>query len=149
MDSLLSTIPKVFRDVDTDEAATKALAFAAWSRVAGEGIRKSAQPVELIDETLVVAVRDAAWSANLTSLAPQLLARLSGELGHGVIKFLEFRTEPRQFGLKAISAGVAEDDISSLDPRLIEAAEAIAEPKLRQNFLAAAAAYLDRQTPAK
>ena len=52
-----------------------------WQAVVGEAVARHAMPVRVSGETLVVACSSAAWSSELTLLAPTVGTRLAAELG--------------------------------------------------------------------
>jgi hypothetical protein len=52
-----------------------------WQAVVGEAVARHAMPVRVSGETLVVACSSAAWSSELTLLAPTVGTRLATELG--------------------------------------------------------------------
>jgi hypothetical protein len=52
-----------------------------WRAVVGEAVAGHAMPVRVSGETLVVACSSAAWSSELTLLAPTVGTRLAVELG--------------------------------------------------------------------
>jgi hypothetical protein len=52
-----------------------------WQAVVGEAVARHAVPVRVSGETLVVACSSAAWSSELTLLAPTVGTRLATELG--------------------------------------------------------------------
>jgi hypothetical protein len=60
-----------------------------WVAVVGEDVARHAAPVRMAAGALVVACSSAAWSSELTMLAPTVAARLKTELG----RELELRFE--------------------------------------------------------
>jgi len=56
-------------------------ARACWQVVVGDAVARHAVPVRVSGETLVVACSSAAWSSELTLLAPTVGTRLAEELG--------------------------------------------------------------------
>jgi len=58
--------------------ARELAASAAWRRAAGEAIARRTPSVRLVRGVLEVELEDAAWSATLAELAPELAARLAG-----------------------------------------------------------------------
>jgi hypothetical protein len=55
-----------------------------WVAVVGEAVARQAAPVRMAAGTLVVACSSAAWSSELSLLAPTIAARLRAELGREV-----------------------------------------------------------------
>jgi hypothetical protein len=56
-------------------------ARACWQAVVGEAVARHAVPARVNGETLVVTCSSAAWSSELTLLAPTVGTRLAEELG--------------------------------------------------------------------
>ncbi|NGO45378.1 DUF721 domain-containing protein [Streptomyces ureilyticus] len=62
-----------------------------WPQIVGDDLAKHCVP-EKYDEderTLVVRCDSTAWATNLRLLAPQLVARLNEDLGHGTVRLLK------------------------------------------------------------
>ncbi|MET7450482.1 DciA family protein [Streptomyces sp. NPDC005574] len=62
-----------------------------WPQIVGEDLAKHCEP-ETYDEderVLVVRCDSTAWATNLRLLAPQLVARLNEDLGHGTVKLIK------------------------------------------------------------
>lgn len=152
MEQLFGSITAVMGGIDADKAVDEAVAFAAWNMYAGEMLRDRTVPVAYHDKRLVIAVQDNTWKRHLEDLSPQVLVKLNAKLGHGSVKFVEFRIEPerldeaRQARLKEL-ASVPEPPEAA--PSLQKAAMAITDERLREKFLAAAATYLERQSLGK
>lgn len=91
MEQLFGAISKVVAELEPDSRALRAIVFAAWRKAAGEAITAKTEPVDLVDERLVVKVIDETWHSHLEALAPQMLARINKLVGDGAIKRIEFR----------------------------------------------------------
>ncbi len=142
MEPIFSTIPSIVYGLDVESAATPALAFAAWKRIAGDLLNERTAATKLEDSHLTVAVEDETWQKHLEGLAPQMLARLNGALRRGEVTRIEFVVDAEAV---AISKAVADRSATSaaIAPEsVVLAANAIADEDLRANFVAAAAAYL-------
>lgn len=146
MEQLYGAIPQVLKAIPHDVIAEDALVFAAWSRCAGEMLRARTAPLSFENKRLAVAVEDKTWQLHLEELSPTMLAKLNSTLGHGTIAFIEFRID------KAAVKGKREAEKTVIKPvppvsiELEKAANAIADEQFRENFLAAAQVYLDRQS---
>ena len=75
MVDLTKLLPRLLR------ANPEMAAKLAWSRAAGEGLRRNAIPVSLFGKTLTVSVADALWQKQLQSMAAELLFRINTLLG--------------------------------------------------------------------
>jgi len=67
------------------------LAFGAWNAAIGKRLAKYAWPKALVRGNLVVETQDAVWQKQLYHLRFQILPRLIGILGEGIVRDLEFR----------------------------------------------------------
>ena len=134
MIDLTRLLPKLVR------ANPELAAKLAWSRAAGEGLRRNAVPVRLDGTTLIVSVADALWQKQLESMAAELLYRVKKLLGGGVNQIV-FRISPADVS----KAQSPEPDEPRSQPResvlpteLLFAAGSIADEELRARFLRAA-----------
>lgn len=59
--------------------------FAAWSTVVGEEIAEHAEPVRIEDKTLYITAASTAWATQLRYMQSQILGRIAGAIGPGVI----------------------------------------------------------------
>ncbi|MFE5210530.1 DUF721 domain-containing protein [Streptomyces sp. NPDC056600] len=62
-----------------------------WPQIVGDDVANHCSP-ERYDEDereLVVRCDSSAWAANLRLLAPQLVARLNADLGHGTVRVIK------------------------------------------------------------
>jgi|ERR1035437_1633389 hypothetical protein len=146
MERLFGAIPSALADLGKNKEVKQALVFAAWNRCAGAEIRKRSAPLEFFEKRLVVAVVDETWRAHLEDLAPQMVAKMNGHLGHNTVKFIEMRLDRsahRAHGRNlATGANIEAPEV----PLSVErAAETIANERLREVFLSAAASDLARK----
>jgi len=149
MEPIFSTIPGVVYGLDVESKATPALAFAAWKNIAGVLLNERTVAKRLEESQLTVAVEDETWQKHLEGLAPQMLARLNGALRRGEIKRIEFVVDAKAVAMsKAVAVGSS--TLNATTPKsLVNAAKAIADESLRENFIAAAAAYLAKDQNSK
>lgn len=60
---------------------TRATLFGRWEAIVGADVASRCTPMSLVDGELVVQAESTAWATQIRLLAPQLLARINGELG--------------------------------------------------------------------
>ena len=62
-----------------------------WPQIVGEDVAKHCAPERYDEDERVLVVRcdSTAWATNLRLLAPQLVARLNEDLGHGAVKMIK------------------------------------------------------------
>ena len=147
MDKLIKTLPKVIAAAGGAEEVAEAACVAAWDHAVGEMLSAHAQPVQLLNRTLVIAVRDKIWQKQLEQLRPQLLFRLNAVLGQEVVKLIEVRIEPARFKSAIDQPGAnasVNKEPARLEIELLSAASTIQDTGLRRAFLGAAASCIDR-----
>jgi len=143
VEQVFTTVKGVLREMDVDAAAKEALVLAAWPEVAGEMLGDRTTAVEYSDGRLVIEVTDATWKKNLEYLAPQMLAKLNRSVPSSNVDLLDFRV--RNNASRKGQTPAVSSKSSNVPPKLSAAADQIADTALRENFIAAAAAYLDQQ----
>jgi hypothetical protein len=146
MEQLFGLMPKVLKDLGADDGTGEAVAFAAWKQCAGDLICERTKPLEYFEERLIVAVQDETWRSHLEDLSPRMLAKLNATLGHGSVKFIEFRVDPTVFDARRLKDEKAIAEVPAPPTSIIEAANAIEDEKLRDRFLAAAGVYLAKES---
>jgi len=85
----------VARDIGAPPPQALAALFQQWEELAGAAVAGHCRPVSLVRGTLVVAVDQPGWAAQLGWLQADLLRRLADELGPGVVTELVVRVRPR------------------------------------------------------
>ncbi|MFE9684526.1 DUF721 domain-containing protein [Streptomyces sp. NPDC006285] len=62
-----------------------------WPQIVGDDLAKHCVPEKYDDDERVLVVRcdSTAWATNLRLLAPQLVARLNQDLGHGTVRLIK------------------------------------------------------------
>lgn len=65
--------------------------FGRWIELVGEDIGAHATPESFNDGVLTVLTDSTAWATQLTLLAPQIVARLNDEVGHGTVTAIDVR----------------------------------------------------------
>ena len=145
MEQLFGAIPQVLSGIPHDTIADGALVFAAWSQCAGEMLRERTAPRSFEKKRLVIAVEDKTWQRHLEDLSPTMLAKINSTLGYGTVTFIEFRIDKKAVAARQTTENAARKTVPPVSKDLENAANAIADEQFRENFLAAAGVYLDRQ----
>jgi hypothetical protein len=146
MDEMLAIFPQLLRHASQSDETREQAVLAAWITAVGPQIRRATCPIRVERKTLIVAVRDATWRAQLTRLGGQVLFKLNSLLGSPLVTAVEFVINPslivedvqpsREFHF------VAPDEQAS---QLLDDAEGIPDPDLRAVFLRAAGKCLERR----
>src|SRR5260370_39113493 len=95
MNSVIGLLPKLLDASHQNRGVGESAAKIAWTRAAGDGLRRNAVPMQLYQNTLVVAVPGGTWQKQLRAMSRELLARVNRILGRDLIKSIEFRIDPR------------------------------------------------------
>jgi len=124
-----------------------ALLRAAWPAAVGSELARRTEVIAMEGRTLRVRVPDAGWRKALHRMRRDILARLrqvAGRLAPSALGFHEGSVpEPPSPTMPRWDADLGD----SLPPASVrEAAQAIADPDLRERFQATAARYLRRQS---
>lgn len=146
MQDIFASISRIFTDIEADDQAREAVMFAAWRRAAGEQLGNHAVPVRYRDKRLTVAVSGIRWQQQMEHLAPQMVQRLNAAFRASVLKYIDFVIdEPavKRDTAKRNAAHPAPLD-AEVPENLVSASAAIRDDKLREAFLGAVAACLDR-----
>ncbi len=148
MDKLINTLPKILAAANGSDEVAEAVCVAAWKHAVGDVLNSHAVPVQLQDQTLVVAVSDNIWQRQLEQLRGQLLFRLNAVLGQQTVKSIEVRIQPSMF--KSVNEKLKSNDKrnAAVPIELLSAAAEIRDAGLRRAFLGAAMSCDARlQTP--
>ena len=94
MMSLLNLLPQLLRNIGESDEGREQAVFAGWSAAVGSQVRKVTAPVRLERKTLIVAVLDATWRAQLKRMSGQALFRLNSLLGAPTVTAIEFVINP-------------------------------------------------------
>ncbi len=146
MEQIFGSIGGVVRSIEGNDRTGEALAFAAWSRSAGEMLRERTVPVGFQRKRLIIAVSDIAWQRHLEDLSGQMLAAVNRLLGHGAVSFIEFQIDEK--AVETVRKKPAELDseaLENVDQGLALAANAIANEDLRKQFLITASRCLAKR----
>jgi hypothetical protein len=135
-------LPKLLNATGENPEMAEIAAKIAWTRAAGDGLRRHAIPFRLFRKMLVVSVADAIWQKQMQSMSPELISRINKLLGREVVETIEFRIDPA--AVEEVRAnlpprrGLREKPLGPIPDELISAASQIADQDLRERFLRAA-----------
>jgi predicted nucleic acid-binding Zn ribbon protein len=80
----------VLKGLKLDKVLAAQPAVDLWPQIAGPKTAEHTRAVEVDGKTLVIVVDSPAWIAQLRFLKPQLLKRIAGRVGKGLIGDLRF-----------------------------------------------------------
>jgi len=135
-------LPKLLNATGANPEMAEIAAKLAWSRAAGEGLRRHAIPFRLFQKTLVVSVADVIWQKQMQSMSAELISRINRLLGREIVDVIEFRIDPKT--VEQVRADSETQQATLDEPRepipeeLISAAGEIADHELRERFIRAA-----------
>ncbi|MEP6924767.1 MAG: DUF721 domain-containing protein [Pyrinomonadaceae bacterium] len=157
MQEVFKLLPQMLRQEGKEDELTEAVVFAAWRRVAGDGLREHAIPFRVYRQTIIVAVMDDNWKKHLETLSGQLLFKLNAALGKSTVTFIEFRVDEKT--VAAERERLYHENISQFErdrvamknvpENVLKAAEKIEDENLRKSFLLAAGSALARKARLK
>jgi predicted nucleic acid-binding Zn ribbon protein len=142
-------LPKLLNATGANPEMAEIAAKLAWSRAAGDGLRRHAIPFRLFQKTLVVSVADVIWQRQLQSMSAELVSRINRLLGREVVEAIEFRIDPA--AVEQVRANSEPRQRPEDKPRgpipdeLISAASEIADQDLRERFIRAAENCISRR----
>lgn len=88
--SVGSVLPRVLKGLKLDKVLAAQPAVTLWPEIAGPKTAEHTRAVEVDGNILVVVVNSPAWIAQLRFLKPQLLRKIAGRVGKGLIGDLRF-----------------------------------------------------------
>ena len=136
MNQLIKSLPGVLRAAGDSQEVAEAAAIAAWKHAAGDGLKEHAVPLKLEDRRLIIAVADAIWQKQLTSMRGQLLFRVNSILGTPIVGALDFVIDPKLAKPHVDQPAQTEEPLDNEVPlELWSAANAIQDKELRRKFL--------------
>ena len=80
-----ATLKKWLGDAAVGADLTKATVMGRWAQIVGADIADHCEPVNLVDGELLLRAESTAWATQLRMLAPQIVAALNREVGHGSV----------------------------------------------------------------
>jgi len=140
-------LPKILAQTGDDPEMTEVAAKIAWSRVAGEGLRRHAVPFRLYRKTLIVSVADAIWQKQLHAMSREMVSRINHLLRRDLVNAIEFRIDPAALRLQPANEEPARDTRADqpVPKELVSAAVEISDPDLRRRFISAAVNCISRR----
>ena len=153
---IFRTLPGLLDDVEGAEEVREAIVFAAWRRIAGEGLAEHAVPIRLEKSRLFVAVSNLMWQRQLKDLCGQMVFKLNAALGRPTVSYIELEIDENAVAAahpnRSKSASGEELRIKAageISTDLVRAADAIEDDQLRRQFLLAAGKCLVRKQERK
>src|ERR1700730_13568195 len=133
-------LPKLLNATGANPEMAEVAARIAWTRAAGDGLRRHAIPFRLFRKTLVVSVADIIWQRQMQSMSAELISRINRLLGREVVGEIEFRIDPARVErvLSQNPPGPRNKVRGPVPAELISAASEIADQDLRERFIRAA-----------
>jgi hypothetical protein len=145
-------LPELLRKQPQKQVPAEDLVREAWEHLVGRQVAVRTQVFRLYRDILTVHVPDKVWKRQLFRLERQLLARINHFLGRNVVASIDFRVdekmipavtpqaEPERQGnlfapFATLRKGPGHAATMQVDPDVARAAEAIADPELRELFL--------------
>ena len=146
MNQLIKSLPGVLRAAGDSIEVAEAAAIAAWKHAAGDGLKEHAVALKLENRMLTIAVADAIWQKQLTSMRGQLLFRVNSILGTPLVGALDFVVDPKLVKPHVEQTTKHEELLDNEVPlELWSAANAIQDKDLRKRFLKTALLALRRK----
>ena len=150
MNELFRALPALLKEIDVNEDVREAVIFAAWRKIAGEGLREKAVPFRLYQKHLMIAVESEMWKRHLESLSGQMIFKINSALGQALVTFIEFRVDDETVQAEKLKRRkhlideeeLRERALEQVTPKLRAAADAIKDDNLRYQFLLAAGGAL-------
>jgi hypothetical protein len=153
MNELFRSLPALLKQMEDNESLRQAVVFAAWRRIAGEGLREHAVALRLYQKHLIVAVMSETWKKHLEHLSGQMIFKLNSTLEQPLVTFIEFRIDEETVKQERAKHQKNEIDaerqrqiaLEQVTPKMRHAADAIKDENLRYQFLLAAGSCLARK----
>lgn len=80
-----ATMKRWLVDAGVGADLTKATVLGRWVAIVGAEVADHCEPVSLVDGELVLRAESTAWATQLRMLAPQIVAKINREVGHGSV----------------------------------------------------------------
>src|ERR1700687_1454486 len=127
-------LPKLLNATGGNPEMAEIAAKIAWTRAAGDGLRRHAIPFRLFRKTLVVSVADVIWQRQMNSMSAELISRINRLLGREVVDTIEFRIDPAAVEQVRndlqLQKSAQKEDPQPIPEELISAASEIADEDL-------------------
>lgn len=153
MEDLFRALPALLKQFDDDDNLRESVVFAAWRKIAGDGLRGHAVPLQLDQKRLIVAVENERWQKYLKDLSGQMIFKINSVLGQAMVTYIDFRVDneiieherKKNRKTKIDEEKERETALEQLTPKLRRAADAIKDDNLRYQFLLTAGSVLARK----
>ena len=153
MNELFRALPALLKEMGDNEPLREAVVFAAWRKIAGEGLRDKAVPFRLYQKHLTIAVESEMWRRHLESLSGQMIFKINSALNQATVTFIEFRIDEAIVEAERLKRrkNIIDEDtlremaLAQVTPKLRRAADHIKDDNMRYQFLLAAGGYLARR----
>lgn len=152
MQDILRAFPAVLKHLDTEGDAVEPVVLAAWGRVVDGALAENIVPLRLENNRLFAVVSNETWRRQVADLGPVLAERLNDALGARLVKFIQFEIDAqvvaehrKNLGQSEVAELERSRTVNLLRKGLEPASESIADDRLRETFLSAAAASLARR----
>ena len=135
-------LPKLLNAPGANPEMAEIAVKLAWTRAAGDGLRRHAIPFRLFRKILVVSVADIIWQRQMQSMSAELISRINKLLGREVVEHIEFRIDPVTVEQARANSRPRKDQQDKargpIPEELTAAASEIADQDLRERFIRAA-----------
>jgi predicted nucleic acid-binding Zn ribbon protein len=88
--SVGSMLPRVLKQLKLDKVLAVQPAVDLWPQIVGPKTAEHTRAVAVEGKTLVVVVDSPAWIVQLRFLKPQLLRKVAGRVGKGLVEDMRF-----------------------------------------------------------
>jgi hypothetical protein len=139
-------LPQILARTSENREMTEVAAKIAWSRAAGQGLRRHAVPFRLHGKTLIVSVADTIWQKQLQAMSSELVFRINQLLRRPLVESIEFRVDRAALGRqKESTVTTKHKSTQALPVDLVSATIGITDPELRELFIRAAGNCIARR----
>ena len=143
---LAKLLPRLLLKAGDSQESREQSVFAAWSVSVGRQVHRATAPVRLEGNTLVVAIVDSNWRAQLAGMRGQIVFKINAILGAALVSRIQFIVNDELVRC----AHQMPSEVKFVAPEeqalpLGEKARNIQDPELRELFLRAAGKCLDRK----
>jgi predicted nucleic acid-binding Zn ribbon protein len=80
-----ATMKRWLGDAAAGTDLIKAMVLGRWTEIVGAEVADHCEPVSLVDGELLLRAESTAWATQLRMLAPQIVAKINREVGHGSV----------------------------------------------------------------
>lgn len=153
MEDLFRALPALLKQFDDNEPLRESVIFAAWRKIAGDGLRGHAVPFQLDQKRLIVAVENDRWQKYLKDLSGQMIFKVNSVLGQAMVTYIDFQVNQAAVEKEREKSGRTKIDyekereaaLEQITPKMRRAADAIKDDDLRYQFLLTAGTLLARK----